>query len=245
MVKQFKDERIDFISGTDLKMIQSPSVFAFSIDAILLGQFVRVPIQKGHILDLCTGNGVIPLFLSTRTKALITGVDIQKELIEFANRNRDLNGRENQVTFIESDLNELPLSIKNRKYDVVVCNPPYFEANQAAEKNLNKHLALARHEITCTLEDVIRVCSGQVKYKGKVAIVHRPERMADIFTEMRKYQLEPKRMQLIHPKKDKAANMVLIEAVKGGQPALEVIPPLVILDEVGNYTDEFKEVYIG
>ncbi|WP_413377035.1 tRNA1(Val) (adenine(37)-N6)-methyltransferase [Alkalihalobacillus sp. 1P02AB] len=244
MEKITKDERLDYISGTDLKIIQSPSVFSFSIDAILLGKFVRVPIQKGAILDLCTGNGVIALLLTTRTKATIVGVELQERLIDYALRNRQLNEREEQVQFVQADLNHLPASLQKKKYDVVTCNPPYFEAGQALEKNLNEHHALARHEIACTLDDVIRVCSEQVKYKGKVAIVHRPERLADILEKMRAYRLEPKRMQLIHPKEGKPANMVLIEAIKEGQPGLETLYPITILNQSGGYSDAFKEVYI-
>ncbi|GAF66538.1 O-methyltransferase [Bacillus sp. TS-2] len=238
------DERIDYIAGTDLQMIQKPSLFSFSIDAVLLGRFVRVPIQKGNILDLCTGNGIVAILLTTRTKATIDALDIQPELVELANRNVSLNQKGNQVSILEGDLNDLPASVQQKKYDVVTCNPPYFEKGQALEKNLNPHFAIARHELHCTLEDVIRVCSEQVKYKGKVAIVHRPERMTDILLLMRKYQLEPKRMQLVYPKEGKSANMVLIEAIKGGKAGLETLSPLMVFDEDDQYTERFKEVYV-
>ncbi|ERN53508.1 tRNA1(Val) (adenine(37)-N6)-methyltransferase [Alkalihalophilus marmarensis] len=241
----YQDERIDYIAGTDLKVIQSPSVFSFSIDAILLARFTYLPIQKGNILDLCSGNGVIPLVLSTRTKATITGVEIQERLWDMARRNEELNKLNQQLHFELADLNQLPPSIKKGSFDVVTCNPPYFETVSEEEKNKNLHLAIARHEIHCSLEDVIRVCSQYVKQKGKVTLVHRPERLSDIIYLMKNYRIEPKRMQLVHPKKGKEANIVLIEGIKDGSSGLKCLPPLTVYGLDGEYTKEFEEVYIG
>ncbi|GAE36549.1 tRNA1(Val) (adenine(37)-N6)-methyltransferase [Halalkalibacter akibai] len=240
-----KEERIDFIAGTPLKVIQSPNVFSFSIDAILLGRFVQVPIQKGNILDLCTGNGVIPLLLTTRTKASLVGVEIQSKLVDMARRTLTLNEIHNQVEIIEADLNYIPANIKKDFFDVVTCNPPYFETVTEEEKNKNIHLAIARHEILCSLEEVIRVCSSYVKQKGKVALVHRPERLTDIMTFMRAYRIEPKRIQFIHPKQGKEANMVLIEGIKDGKAGVVCLPPLVVYNESGEYRPEFSQVYEG
>lgn len=130
-----------------------------------------------------------------------------------------------------------------QSYDVVTCNPPYFETITERERNKNPHLAIARHEIHCSLEDVIRVSSEQVKQKGKVALVHRPERLTEIITAMHRYHLEPKRMQLIHSKQGKNANIVVLEAIKGGGPGLVCHPPLFIYNEDGQYTEQFREVY--
>ncbi|WP_227939160.1 tRNA1(Val) (adenine(37)-N6)-methyltransferase [Alkalihalobacillus deserti] len=238
-------ERLDYIAGTPLKVIQSPQVFSFSIDAVLLGRFVQVPIQKGNILDLCSGNGVIPLLLTMRSRANLTGVEIQPKLVNMAKRNTVLNQVENQIKMIEADLNEIPPHIKKSFFDVVTCNPPYFETVTEEERNRNEHLAIARHEIYCSLQDVIRVSSQYVKQKGKVAIVHRPERLTDIMTYMRSHRIEPKRIQFIHPKNEKEANMVLVEGIKDGKSGVVCLPPLVVYNEVGEYTKPFSEVYEG
>jgi tRNA1(Val) A37 N6-methylase TrmN6 len=243
--KLYEDERIDYIAGTELKVIQSPAVFSFSIDAILLARFTYVPIQKGTILDLCTGNGVVPLVLSTRSKAKIIGVEIQERLFDMACRNGKMNELEQQLYFEHADLNELPTTIKKNSFDVVTCNPPYFETITEEERNKSLHLAIARHEIHCTLDDVIRTCGQYVRQKGKVTLVHRPERLSDIITLMKKYRIEPKRMQLVHPKAGKEANIVLIEGIKDGRSGLKCLPSLTVYGEDGEYTKEFKEVYIG
>nr|WP_035426167.1 tRNA1(Val) (adenine(37)-N6)-methyltransferase [Halalkalibacterium ligniniphilum] len=239
------DERVDYVAGGKLKVIQSPHVFSFSIDAVLLARFVHVPIQKGAMLDLCSGNGIIPLILSERSKASIIGVEIQERLYDMAERNALLNKKTEQISFVHSDLNALPNSIKGITYDVVTCNPPYFETVTEKEKNQNLHLAIARHEMYCTLEDVIRVSSQLVKDKGKVALVHRPERLASMMTLMRHYKIEPKRVQFIHPKQGKDANIVLLEGIKASKPGLICLPPLMVYNNEGVYTEEFRKVYEG
>ncbi|MBP3953503.1 tRNA1(Val) (adenine(37)-N6)-methyltransferase [Bacillus suaedae] len=242
MVTLLEGERTDYIAGTDLKVIQSSEVFSFSIDAVLLARFVRVPIQKGSILDLCTGNGVIPFLLTTRSKATIVGVDIQERLVHMAARSNQLNQLTDRVSFIVSDIKELEL---NQSFDVVTCNPPYFQTVSEKEINQNVHLAIARHEIHCTLEDVVRLSSKYVKQKGKVAFVHRPERLTDLMTMMREYRVEPKRIQFIHPKPEKEANMVLIEGIKDGSPGVNCLPPIVVYKADGTYSEQFLEIYEG
>lgn len=239
------DERLDYIAGTELKVIQSPTVFSFSIDAVLLARFVRVPIQKGRILDLCTGNGVVPLLLSTRTKAELIGIEIQNRLVHIAERTVELNELNERIRLVCADLNHMPDDIVRSSFDVITCNPPYFETVTEEERNRNLHLAIARHEIHCTLEDVIRVCSQYVKQKGKVALVHRPERLTDILTLMRSYRIEPKRIQFIYPKAGKEANMVLVEGIKDGKSGVTCLEPLTVYNENGEYTSQFHEVYIG
>lgn len=244
-MKLLDGERLDYIAGTELKVIQSPQVFSFSIDAILLGRFVRVPIQKGRILDLCTGNGVIPLLLTTRTRGDLVGIDIQSRLIDMAERTVAWNQLQNQIHFIHADLNEIPVEVPRASFDVVTCNPPYFETVTDHERNRNPYLAIARHEIHCSLEDVIRVCSHYVKQKGKVALVHRPERLTDMMTLMRSYRIEPKRIQFIYPRAGKEANMVLLEGIKDGKAGVTCLPPLIVYNESGDYTEAFREVYEG
>ncbi|WP_075979811.1 tRNA1(Val) (adenine(37)-N6)-methyltransferase [Bacillus massilinigeriensis] len=245
MVQLKDDERLDYLLAEKLRIIQSPSVFAFSLDAVLLARFVYVPIQKGNIIDLCSGNGVIPLFLSTRSKANIIGVEIQERLYDMAVRSIKYNGLEQRLQMVHGDIKEIPQQIGFNKFDVVTCNPPYFPTPSEDEINKNKHLAFARHEILCTLEDAIRASSQVVRQGGKVAFVHRSGRMMDIVTMMRKYRLEPKRMQFIYPKRGKEANTILVEAIKDGSPDLKILPPLIVYNEQNEYTSEIREILYG
>ncbi|MFC0274248.1 tRNA1(Val) (adenine(37)-N6)-methyltransferase [Metabacillus herbersteinensis] len=245
MVKLIDDERLDYLLAEDLRIIQSPTVFSFSIDAVLLAKFAYMPIQKGRILDLCTGNGVIPLLLSTRTKGNIIGVEIQERLFEMAVRSVKYNHLEQQLEVIHGDLKEMPKQLGHGQFDVVTCNPPYFSTLKQDEINLNEHLAIARHEILCTLEDVVKACSQLVRQGGKVALVHRPGRLIEILELMRKYGVEPKRIQFVFPKQGKEANTLLIEGIKGGQPDLKILPPLFVYNESNEYTDEVKKILYG
>jgi tRNA1(Val) A37 N6-methylase TrmN6 len=212
------DERLDYLLAENLRIIQSPSVFAFSLDAVLLARFVYVPIQKGNIIDLCSGNGVIPLFLSARTKGNIIGVEIQERLYDMAVRSIEYNHLQERLQMIHGDIKEI---------------------------NPNEHLAIARHEILCTLEDAVRASSQLVRQGGKVAFVHRPGRLLDIITVMRQYRLEPKRIQFVYPKQGKEANTLLIEAIKDGSPDLKILPPLFVYNEEGEYTAEIRKILYG
>lgn len=245
MVHLKDDERLDYLLAENLRIIQSPSVFAFSLDAVLLARFVYVPIQRGNIIDLCSGNGVIPLFLSTRSKGNIIGVEIQERLYDMAIRSFEYNGLGQRLQMIHGDIKEIAQQVGYNKYDVVTCNPPYFPTPSEDEMNKNKHLAYARHEILCTLEDAIRVSSQVVKQGGKVAFVHRSGRMMDIVTMMRQYRLEPKRIQFVYPKAGKEANTILVEAIKDGNPDLKILPPLIVYNENNEYTSEIREILYG
>lgn len=245
MVTLHDDERLDFLLADNLKIIQSPSVFAFSIDAILLAKFVYVPIQKGNLIDLCTGNAVIPLLLSQRTKGFITGVEIQERIYHLAQRSIQYNGLEGRLHVVHGDINDMPQELGYGTFDVVTCNPPYFPTPKADEINRNEYLAIARHEIYCTVEDVVRVSSQLVRQGGKVALVHRPDRLLDIILLMRQYRLEPKRLQFVYPKLGKEANTILIEAIKDGNPGLKVLPPLIVYNEQNDYTKELRTILYG
>lgn len=245
MVKLKEDERLDYLLAENLRIIQSPSVFAFSLDAVLLARFVYVPIQKGKLLDLCSGNGVIPLFLSAKTKGDITGVEIQPRLYDMAVRSIEYNGLQHRLHMILGDIKEMPKQLGYGKFDVVTCNPPYFATPPKSEMNPNEHLAIARHEIYCTLEDAIKVASDLVRQGGKVAFVHRPGRLIDIITLMRRYRLEPKRIQFVYPKAGKDANTLLVEAIKDGRPDLKIEKPLIVYDDKNEYTKELREILYG
>nr|WP_302328593.1 tRNA1(Val) (adenine(37)-N6)-methyltransferase [Salirhabdus salicampi] len=228
-----------------MRIIQSPTVFAFSLDAVLLAKFAYVPIKKGNILDLCTGNGVIPLLLSRRSYANITGVEIQERLYDMAIRNVQLNKLDNQLQMVHGDLKDVHKVLGPSHYDVVTCNPPYFPTPKKSEQNINDHLAIARHEIYCNLEDVVQSCSRLVRPGGKVAIVHRPSRLVDIITLFRKYRVEPKRVQFVYPKRGKEANTLLIEGIRDGKPDLKILPPLYVYNEHNEYTEEVHDILYG
>lgn len=245
MVQLYDDERLDHLLAENLRIIQSPSAFAFSLDTVLLARFVYVPIQKGKIIDLCTGNGVIPLLLSRRSKAEITGVEIQERIYDMAKRSIEYNELSTQLSVIHGDIKDMPDQLGQGKFDVVTCNPPYFPTPKADEMNQNEYLKIARHEIYCTLEDVIRVSSQLVKQGGKVAFVHRPGRLMDILTLMRQYQIEPKRLQFVYPRLGKEANTILVEGIKFGNPDLKILPPLYVYDEQNEYTKEIRKILYG
>lgn len=239
------DERLDYLLAEDLRIIQSPSVFSFSLDAVLLARFAYVPLKRGKIVDLCTGNGAIPLFLSARTESAIIGVELQERLVHMAQRSVAYNGLEEQIQIIEGDVKEIPARLGIEKYDVVTCNPPYFPAHELSDKNLSEHMAIARHEIHLTLDESVQAASKLLKQGGKAAFVHRSGRLIDIITAMRANRLEPKRVRLVYPKAGKEANTLLIEGIKDGKPDLKILPPLIVYGENGEYTEEVRELLYG
>ncbi|KOO48244.1 tRNA1(Val) (adenine(37)-N6)-methyltransferase [Viridibacillus arvi] len=240
-----EDERLDYLLAEELRIIQSPSVFSFSLDAVLLAKFVNVPYQRGKLVDLCAGNGAIPLFLSARTKGHITGVELQDRLVDMAKRSVHYNKLELQIEIMQGDVKTIASVLGAEKYDVVTCNPPYFPAHEASDKNLKEHVAIARHEIHLTLDQMIYSASKLLKQGGKAAFVHRPSRLLDIITAMRANRLEPKRIRFVYPKAGKEANTLLIEGIKDGKPDLKVLPPLYVYGEDGEYTAEVREMLYG
>lgn len=240
------DERLDYLLAEELRIIQSPSVFSFSLDAVLLSRFASVPKSaKGSIVDLCTGNGVVPLFLSARSKAQIYGVELQPRLHDMAMRSVAYNELQEQIDIRLGDVKEAPEMLGVEKHDAVTCNPPYFLAHELSEKNVSEHYAIARHEIHLTLDEAIFSASRLLKQGGKAAFVHRPERLLDIVTAMRANRLEPKRMQLVYPKKGKEANTLLIEGIKDGKPGLKILPPVIVYEANNEYTAEISELLYG
>lgn len=246
MVTLLKDEELNYLLGEGLKIIQSPNVFSFSLDAVLLANFTYVPVSKGKIVDLCSGNGVIPLFLSKRSRAEIIGVEIQERLSDMAERSVMINNLESQIKIMNLDLKEASKLLGSDLFDLVTCNPPYFMAHEKSDKNENIHYTIARHEVMCTLSDVVKEGSALLKQGGKLSMVHRPERLMDILILMRTYRLEPKRLQFIYPKANKDANMILIEGIKDGKPGgLKTLPPFVVYNENGSYSAEMDKIING
>jgi tRNA1(Val) A37 N6-methylase TrmN6 len=237
-------ERIDDLLTHGLRIIQSEEVFSFSLDAILLARFCSIP-PRGKVLDLCTGNGVVPLLLTTRSKAAeIWGVEIQERLADMAKRNVHLNDLEARLHMIHGDLRTIHQSLGHGQFDLVTVNPPYLPI-PAGEQNMNEYVAAARHEIHCTLEDVIAASAKQLRAGGKFAMVHRPARLVDILTLMRRYRLEPKRIRFVHPRAGEEAMMILIEGAKDGKAEVRMLPPLIVYDEKGQYCKELMDIYYG
>ncbi len=236
----YEDERLDYLfTDESMQIIQSPSVFSYSIDAVLLAHFSSLPKKRGKILDLCSGNGVVPLLMSRYTTRPIDAIEIQPKLHDMAMRSIYLNNKQDQITIHLGDLKDLPAHYKNDKFDLVTVNPPYFDTPSDRHKNANEHVTIARHEVTTSLRTVIETASKLTKSGGKMTMVHRPDRLVDIMTVMRDYKLEPKRMQLVYPKRGKEANIVLIEAIRDGKKALKTLPPFYVFNDEGTYTKEY------
>ncbi|HGH0763313.1 TPA: tRNA1(Val) (adenine(37)-N6)-methyltransferase [Staphylococcus pseudintermedius] len=236
-------ERLDYLIREDLRIIQNDAVFSFSTDALLLGHFTEVR-KRDRILDMCAGNGVIPLLLSDKGNNVITGVEIQPQLVNMAVRSVQYNHLEDRITMVEMDINALIQAYSPAQFDLITCNPPYFKANQTNQHQLEAH-KIARHEIYCTLDDCLRVSNHLLKEGGRVVMVHRAERMLDLFESMRHYRIEPKRLYMIFSKPGKAAQTIVVEGRKGGRQGLDIAPPFYIYDEQGDYTPEMKEIYYG
>ncbi|MCC3377013.1 tRNA1(Val) (adenine(37)-N6)-methyltransferase [Cohnella sp. REN36] len=235
---------MDDLLTQELKIIQSSEVFSFSLDAVLLARFAGVP-PRGRVLDLCTGNGVVPLLLSTRTGARIEGIEIQPRLADMARRSVACNGLEDRIYIIEGNLKELPALHGSDAYDAITVNPPYKPVGTGEHKG-NLHQAMARHELGCTLEEVTAACARLVKPGGRVSMVHRPSRLAEILGAMSRYRLEPKRIRFVHSRVNAEANMVLIEASLGGKPEVRLLPPLIVYEgEDRQYTQELLDIFYG
>lgn len=235
-------ERIDDLQRNHYRIIQNPEKFCFGMDAVLLSGFVRVKAGE-HVLDMGTGTGIIPLLLSAKTEAAhLTGLEIQGESADMAARSVALNGLEEKIDIVEGDLKEADTIFGAASFDVVTCNPPYMIAKHGLQ-NPDSPKAIARHELLCTLEDVISQAAKVLKPGGNFFLVHRPFRLAEIMTTLVKYRLEPKRMQLVYPFVDKEPNMVLIEANRGGNARLTIEKPLIVYREKGVYMPEIYEIY--
>ncbi|MGO2083476.1 tRNA1(Val) (adenine(37)-N6)-methyltransferase [Vagococcus sp.] len=239
------DERIDQLLAQDIQIIQSSTVFSFSLDAVLLAHFASIP-KKGTIVDFCTGNGAVALFMQPRTQAKITGLEIQERLADMAKRSISLNQFENQIEIIHTDIKDSLHYLKHDSIDFITCNPPYFKEQPNSKKNPNPYLAIARHEVYLTLDTLFETASKLLKMNGKIALVHRPDRLIDLLDQMRAHRIAPKRIQFIYPKKEREANMVLIEGIKDGKTdGLRILPPLYIYDEQNNYYPEIKALLHG
>ena len=237
-----ENERIDDLQRNGYRIIQNSEKFCFGMDAVLLSGFARVK-TGARVLDMGTGTGIIPILLEGKTKAAhLTGLEIQEESADMARRSILLNHLEKKIDIVTGDIKEAGNLFQAASFDVITCNPPYM-IGQHGIANPDTPKAIARHEVLCTLEDVVKNAALLLKPGGYFFMVHRPFRLAEIITMMTKYKLEPKRMQLVHPYVDKEPNMVLIEATKGGKSRMTVEKPLIVYDAPGVYNKEIYDIY--
>ena len=244
MLKNEKESIIDLLKKENLKIIQRSDYFNFSIDSILLAEFASLGRGVHKIIELGTGNGAIPLFLSKRTKAKIIGLELQETSADLAIRNISLNNLEKQITIINDDMKNWRTHFLPHSFDSVICNPPFFKFNGNTEllNNLDQ-LTLARHEIAITLEEIISIAANLLNDKGYFSLVHRADRAIDIIAFMKKYEIEPKRVRFCHSKIDKNAKIILIEGIKFGNEGITVLPPLITHDEMGGYSKEVLDFF--
>ena len=235
-------ERLDDLQCNGLYLIQDPDKFCFDIDAVLLSNFVKVK-KNGHVVDLCTGSGIVPILLSAKTGAKkITGIEIQSDIADMARRSVSYNKLDEKIDIINDDISNALKYINNCSVDSVCVNPPYMK-DTTAIKNPDLPMAIARHELLTDLETVINIASKLLKESGKFFMVHRPSRLSEIFASMRQNRIEPKRLRFIHPYIESKANLVLIEGAKGSGVWMDVEPPLVVYKDKNVYTDEVLKIY--
>ena len=236
------DERIDDLERNGYRIIQKKGGGCFGMDAVLLSGFARVR-EGGAALDLGTGTGIIPILLEAKTEGrYFAGLEIQEEFAEMAARSVRLNGLEGRVEIVRGDLREASRIFGRASFDVVTSNPPYMNDSHGL-KNPELPKAIARHEVLCTLEDVCREAAALLKPGGSFFMVHRPHRLAEIISTLKAHKLEPKRMKLVHPFVDRDANMVLLEAVRGGRSMMKVEAPVIVYREPGVYSEEIYTIY--
>lgn len=235
-------ERIDDLERNGYKIIQDSSRFCFGMDAVLLSGFATVK-EGEKAIDLGTGTGIIPILLEAKTNGEhFTALEIQPESADMARRSVELNGLQDKIDVVIGDITDASKRFGASVFDVVTTNPPYMIGGHGLT-NPDDAKAIARHEIKCTLEDVIRESAKLLKPRGRFYMVHRPFRLTEIITLMHEYRIEPKRMQLVHPYADKEPNMVLIEGLRGGKSGLTVEKPLIVYEEAGKYTREIYDIY--
>lgn len=237
------EERIDDLEINNLKIIQNPNYFCFGIDAVLLSDFCKIIKDNSTVLEIGTGNGIIPILLSAKTKLnKIHSIEIQKELYDLAIRNVELNHLEHLINIINDDFNNIEKYFKENTFDAIITNPPYKKRGTGIV-NENKYIEVSKHETTCSLEDIIKKSKLLLKPLGKLLMIHRPDRLVDILYLMRKYNIEPKRLRFVHSNKSQPPVLVLIEGIKNSKPFLTIENPLYIYNSDGIYTEEIYKIY--
>lgn len=237
-----ENERLDELHRNGYSIIQDPARFCFGMDAVLLSGFARAK-EKERVLDLGTGTGIIPILMEAKTKAdHFTALEIQKESADMARRSVLYNHLQEKINIVTGDIKDASTIFGASSFEVITTNPPYMIGNHGLQ-NESAPKAIARHEILCTLDDILLQSAKLLCPNGRFYMVHRPFRLAEIFCKMSAYKIEPKRMKLVYPYIDKEPNMVLIEGLLGGKPRLTVEKPLIVYQKPGVYTDEIYDIY--
>lgn len=241
-IKIKENERVDCLQRKGYRIIQDPGKFCFGMDAVLLSDFAKAN-EDDRVLDIGTGTGIIPILMEARYGgSRYTGLEIQEESADMASRSVALNQLEDKISIVTGDIKEAETYFEAASFDVITCNPPYM-IGQHGLANPEEPKAIARHEVKCTLEDIIKKSAKLLVPGGKFYMVHRPFRLAEIMTCMSKYKIEPKRMRLVYPYVDKEPNMVLIEGARGGKSRITVEKPLIVYESPGKYTREILDIY--
>lgn len=231
----------DLMGYDGLKIYQDPEMFNFSIDSMLLASFATISKKTNNIIDLCTGNAPIPMYLSLRTNNLIYGVEVQKAAYDLAVKSVDYNKL--NIRIINDDLKGIHKMFSHEQFDLVTCNPPFFKVSENSNINKNDFLTIARHEVMATLDDIVKEAFKLLKTGGYLAMVHRPDRLIDILETFRKYKIEPKRLRFVYPRIGSQANHVLIEGIKNSnEGGLKLLPPLYVYEN-DSWSEEIKKIY--
>ena len=232
----------DLLNYNNLKIVQNTDWFNFSLDSVLLSDFIKVK-DDMKIIDFCTGNFPIPLILSTKIKTEIYAVELQKEVYDLGKKSIKINNLDNQIKLLNKDVKDLANIFETDTFDLITCNPPYFKIEEFSKLNDNSIKTIARHEKMINLENIFKLAKKLLKNNGKIAMVHRTDRLIDIIMEMKKNNIEPKRIRYIYPKENTKSNMVLIEGAKNGKPGLIVEKPIIVHNENGNYKEEILKIF--
>ena len=236
-------ERIDELQRNGYRIIQNPEKFCFGMDAVLLSGFARAK-KHENCLDLGCGNGIIPILMEAKTDGkYFTGLEIQPESADMARRSVALNDLQDRIDIVEGDIKDASKIFGASSFHVITTNPPYMIGTHG-ENSPSTAKAIARHEVLCTLDDILRESARLLMPGGRFYMVHRPFRLAEIMSKMVEYKIEPKRMRLVYPYIDKEPNMVLIEGLRGGKSRVTMEKPLIVYKEQGVYTDEIYDIYL-
>ena len=237
-------ERInDLVGYKNLKIVQNNDWFKFSLESVLLPCFVIINKNTNNILDLCTGNAPIPLVLTTKTKAKIYGVEIQKDVYDLAKKSVDINNLSKQIEIINDDVKNISNKFESDTFDIITCNPPYFKDVDTSKKNDDIHKIIARHEVSLNMDDIAKVVRKLLKNDGKFYLVHRTERFLELTNLLMSYNIMPKRVRFIYPKEDSESNLFMLEAVKNGKVGLKLESPLYVHNNDGSYKDEILKMF--
>lgn len=235
-------ERIDDLQIKGYRLIQNPELFCFGVDAVLLSSFAKAK-DTDKVIDLGCGNGIIPILMAAKTDAKsIVGLEIQDESAKLATRSVELNELSDRISIVKGDIKEASSIFGASSFQVVTTNPPYMNENHGLVNDYSAK-AIARHELLCNLEDIIRESARLLVPSGRLYMIHRPHRLEDILVLMREYHIEPKHLRFVHPYVDKEPTMVLIEGLRGGKPSMKIDPPLIIYEDVNKYTKEINDIY--